>query len=132
LGNLDKEVEYPALETLEKTKLNYSDQWILSKLNSLIDQVTNFMDSYQYLEAGREIYTFFWNIFCDFYLELTKIRIYDDKKDKIIPISVLLYVLERSFRLLHPLMPFLTEKLWQSLPSSVKQSDALIVTVIVV
>ncbi|MHA1984360.1 MAG: valine--tRNA ligase, partial [Candidatus Hodarchaeales archaeon] len=128
LGNLDKNVEYPALEIVKKTKLEHSDQWILSKLNTLIDQVTNFMDNYKYLEAGREIYSFFWNIFCDFYLELTKIRIYDDNKDKITPTVVLLHVLEKSFRLLHPIMPFLTEKLWQALPSSVKDSEALIVT----
>jgi valyl-tRNA synthetase len=128
LGNLDENIEYPAMKTIDKSKLEHSDQWILSKLNNLTKQVTEFMDNYQYLEAGREINTFFWNVFCDFYLEFTKIRIYDNTKNKITPSSVLLFVLENSFRLLHPFMPFLTEKLWQALPSSVKELEALIVT----
>ena len=128
LGNLDKNTTYKPLKSIEMSKLEDSDIWILSKLYNLVKQITEYMDTYQYLEAGREINTFFWNIFCDFYLEFTKIRIYDDTKDKMTPSSVLLHVLETSFRLLHPFMPFITEKLWQSLPSTVKESEALIVS----
>ena len=114
------------LEEYDYSQLHYTDRWILSRLNRLITDVTTYMQDYDYLNAGREIKTFYWNEFCDWYLETTKIRIYGDHKSRIPAFVVLLHVLETSFRLLHPFMPHLTEALWQTLPESWKGVPALI------
>ena len=86
------------------------------------------MEKYDYLNVARELKNFYWEEYCDWYLEITKIRLYDENiKDKITPKVVLLYILENYLRLLHPIMPHLTEALWQNLPESVREGPALIV-----
>ncbi len=85
------------------------------------------MKEYDYLNAGREIKNFYWNSFCDWYLETTKIRIYSQTNSRTTALVVLLHVLERSLRLLHPFVPHLTEVLWQALPESCKNGPALII-----
>jgi valyl-tRNA synthetase len=93
------------------------DQWIVSRSNRLIGEVNRLMESYQFGEAGRQIQEFLWNEFCDWYIEICKVRLYgDDPAAKAAALKVLVYVLERSLRLLHPFMPFVTETLWQALP----------------
>jgi len=131
LGNLNDEsskVSLPGIDEYDLSQFYYTDRWILSRLNRLINDVTAHMEEYDYLNAGREIKTFYWNEFCDWYLETTKIRIYSDQESRIPALVVLLHVLETSFRLLHPFMPHMTEALWQTLPESWKGGPALIVT----
>ena len=106
-------------------KLEIADKWVLSKLNSLIAEVTENMESYELGVAIQKIYDFIWDIYCDWYIEMTKARLFaDDAERKHTATSVLVYVLDQVLRLLHPYMPFITEEIWQSIPH---QGDALIV-----
>ncbi len=110
----------PAME-----KLEIADKWVLSKLNTLIGEVTENMEKYELGVAIQKIYDFIWDIYCDWYIEMTKARLFADDADrKQTAISVLVYVLDQVLRLLHPFMPFITEEIWQSLPH---EGEALIV-----
>jgi len=93
--------------------LPVEDHWILSRLNRTIANVTSLMESFQFGEAQRQIYDFLWGEFCDWYIEIAKVRLRSE--EALSPIPVLVYVLETSLRLLHPYMPFITEELWQNL-----------------
>ena len=109
--SIDKN-ELPALSELET-----SDKWILSKLNSLIADVTENLDKYELGVAVQKIYDFIWDSYCDWYIELTKARLYgEDEAQKRSAQQVLLYVLDQILRLMHPFMPFITEEIWQALP----------------
>ncbi|MBQ2446577.1 MAG: valine--tRNA ligase [Oscillospiraceae bacterium] len=121
LMNLDlEENTLPALAELET-----ADKWILSKLNTLITDVTENMDKYEMGIAVQKIYDFIWDSYCDWYIELTKSRLYgEDEKSKLSAQKVLLYVLDQILRLMHPFMPFITEEIWQAIPH---QGEALIV-----
>ena len=102
----------PALE-----KLEIADKWVLSKLNTLIGEVTENMEKYELGVAIQKIYDFVWDIYCDWYIEMTKARLFADDADrKQTAIGVLVYVLDQILRLLHPYMPFITEEIWQSIP----------------
>ncbi|MFC1900216.1 valine--tRNA ligase [Chloroflexota bacterium] len=93
--------------------LPLEDRWILSRLNDTVSSVTRALESFQFSEAQKHIYEFLWNEYCDWYIELVKVRLRSD--DGISPVPVLVHVLETSLRLLHPFMPFITEELWQNL-----------------
>lgn len=98
-------------------KLGTADQWILTRLQETICQVTNYLEAYQLNEAGRMLYEFVWDDFCDWYIELAKMHLYgNDEEAKKTTQSVLCYVLDQILRLLHPMMPFVTEEIWQQLP----------------
>jgi valyl-tRNA synthetase len=99
-------------EAAANGKLKTEDRWILSRLNRTISDVTGLMDGYQFSEAQRQIHDFIWGDYCDWYIELAKIRLQANDNT---PLPVLLQVLEVSLRLLHPFMPFITEELWQHL-----------------
>ena len=104
-----------ALPSLEM--LTNADKWVLSKLNSLIADVTENMEKYELGVAIQKIYDFLWDTYCDWYIELTKVRLYsEDAQQKDTALKVLVYVLDQTLRLLHPFMPFITEEIWQSLP----------------
>lgn len=93
------------------------DRWIISRLNHLIEDVSYLMEAYQYGEAGRHIYEFLWGEYADWYIEIAKNRLYGaDPRAQATVRRVLVYVLDRTLRLLHPFMPFVTEALWQHLP----------------
>ena len=110
----------PALD-----KLEIADKWVLSKLNTLIAEVTENLEKYELGVAIQKVYDFVWDTYCDWYIELTKARLYaEDAERKQTAISVLVYVLDQMLRLLHPFMPFITEEIWQSIPHT---GDALIV-----
>ena len=104
------------LET-DVTKLPVEDRWILSRLNATIDSSIKLMQDFQFGEAQRQIYDFLWSEFCDWYIEIAKIRLKDPQA--ISPAPVLVHVLDNSLRLLHPFMPFITEEIWQILKSKV-------------
>ena len=107
------------------SKLEIADKWVLSKLNTLISEVTDNMESYELGVAIQKIYDFIWDIYCDWYIEMTKARLFAENADrKQTAISVLVYVLDQILRLLHPFMPFITEEIWQSIPH---EGQALIV-----
>ena len=116
----DAKNELPAL-----SKLEIADKWVLSKLNTLIAEVTENMEKYELGVAIQKIYDFVWDTYCDWYIELTKARLYsEDAERKQTAIAVLVYVLDQMLKLMHPFMPFITEEIWQSIPH---EGDALIV-----
>ena len=97
--------------------LEIEDKWVLSKLNTLIKEVTENMDAYELGVASAKVYDFIWDTYCDWYIELTKARLYgEDEKSKLAAQKVLVYVLDQFLRLLHPFMPFITEEIWQAIP----------------
>jgi valyl-tRNA synthetase len=105
--------------------LTIADKWVLSKLNSLIADVTENLEKYELGVAVQKVYDFLWDTYCDWYIELTKVRLYsEDAAQKNTALQVLVYVLDQTLRLLHPFMPFITEEIWQSLPVA---GDALII-----
>ena len=93
--------------------------------------MTNLMDDFQFGEALRQIHDFLWGEFCDWYIELAKIRLQPTAEEVVSPIPVLIHVLETSLRLLHPYMPFVTEELWQHLkkrlPADWQATDSIMV-----
>ena len=98
-------------------KLETEDKWILSKLNQVIKEVCDNMDSFELGIAAGKIYDFIWDSYCDWYIELTKPRLNgEDAAAKESAQRVLLYVLTEILKLLHPFMPFITEEIWQALP----------------
>ena len=110
----------PALDAL-----TIADKWVLSKLNRLIAEVTENLEKYELGVAVQKVYDFLWDTYCDWYIELTKARLYsEDAGQKQTALQVLVYVLDQTLRLLHPFMPFITEEIWQSLPH---EGEALIV-----
>ena len=112
-------------ELPEAEKLEIADKWVLSKLNTLIVEVTENLEKYELGVAVQKVYDFIWDTYCDWYIELTKARLYSEDSDrKQTALQVLVYVLDQILRLLHPFMPFITEEIWQSIPH---EGDALIV-----
>ena len=98
-------------------KLELEDKWILSKLNSVIPEITENMERYELGVAAQKVYDFIWDSYCDWYIELTKTRLQGgDEDSKIRAQQVLCYVLTQILKLLHPFMPFITEEIWQALP----------------
>ncbi|MFX0050462.1 MAG: valine--tRNA ligase [Candidatus Hermodarchaeota archaeon] len=129
LSNIQEKEKLPELNMIKKSELTFADRWILSRLNKLVKETTECFTNFNYLKAIRDIKIFYWNEFCDWYIEISKIRLYSNNdNEKIIPKVILLHILDTSFRLLHPVIPFLTEKLWQHLPEYNKESPALIVS----
>ena len=106
-------------------KLELEDKWILSKLNTLVREVTDNMEAFELGVASAKLYDFIWDDFCDWYIELTKARLNgDDEGAKRNAQNVLCYVLTETLKLLHPYMPFLTEEIWQALPRSERDAGA--------
>lgn len=98
-------------------KLGTVDQWILHRLNETIHDVSRLLDSFEFGEAGRILNNFIWDDFCDWYIELAKLYLYGNDADaKRTTQSVLVYVLDKILKLLHPYMPYITEEIWQHLP----------------
>ena len=89
------------------------DRWILSRLDTVIDDVNRSLANFELGEGQQRLYDFVWNDYCDWYIEMAKIRLRSDSEPS--PIKVLVYVLDTVLRLLHPFMPFITEEIWQTL-----------------
>ncbi|MCL0312364.1 valine--tRNA ligase [Apilactobacillus sp. TMW 2.2459] len=101
----------------DKSEWNLADRWILSKLNKTVSQVTDHFDKFNFGEAGRAMYDFIWNDFCDWYIEMSKETLNgSDQNAKENTRNVLAYVLDKILKLMHPIMPFVTEKIWLSMP----------------
>ncbi len=114
LMNLPEDREIPC--ELPKT-LTTEDKWVVSKYNTLIKEVCENIDKYELGLAVQKLYDFIWDIYCDWYIELAKIRLSgDDEAAADNARMVLVYVLGNTLKLLHPFMPFITEEIWQALP----------------
>ncbi|MDR5659392.1 valine--tRNA ligase [Serpentinicella sp. ANB-PHB4] len=114
LMNLDEEkIAYEDI----KDDLNTADQWILSRLNTVAKEVTDNMDKFELGLAAQKVYDFIWSEYCDWYIELTKSRLWGENvKEKQAAQYTLSYVLNNILKLLHPFMPFITEEIWQNIP----------------
>ena len=108
-------------------KLELEDKWVLSKLNTLIREVTENMDAYELGVASAKVYDFIWDTYCDWYIELTKDRMRSADTAENAQ-NVLCYVLIQVLRLLHPFMPFITEEIYQALPHMAGQEGGFIMT----
>lgn len=98
-------------------KRSVADDWILTRLNETIATVTDLSDRYEFGEVGRALYNFIWDDLCDWYIEMAKLPLQgEDEEAKQMTRSVLAYVFDNTLRLLHPMMPFITEEIWQNLP----------------
>jgi valyl-tRNA synthetase len=97
--------------------LSTADRWILHRLNETAREVTRLIDGYEFGETGRLLYNFIWDDLCDWYIEFAKLNLYgSDAAAKRTTQSVLAYVLDRTLRMIHPFMPFISEEIWQHLP----------------
>ena len=97
--------------------LSLEDKWILSKYNDVVAGVTQNINKYELGLAVSKLYDFIWDVFCDWYIEMAKIRLNSDDEDaKKTVKAVLVYVFSNTLKLLHPFMPFITEEIWQTLP----------------
>ncbi|WP_152391705.1 valine--tRNA ligase [Paenibacillus guangzhouensis] len=97
--------------------LSTADRWILHRLNETARDITRLMDSYEFGETGRLLYNFIWDDLCDWYIEFAKLSLYgEDAEAKRTTQSVLSYVLDRTQRMIHPFMPYISEEIWQHLP----------------
>ncbi len=112
-----KEEDSVLLEMPSENELAVEDKWILSTLNKLVKRVNENIENYEIGVALGEIYSFTWNTFCDWYIEMAKSRIFtDDEKQSVTAKRVLVKVLTDIVKLLHPYMPFITEEIYQALP----------------
>ena len=101
----------------DTAKFDLADGWIFDRLNHTVSEVIRLFDDYQFGEAGRELYNFIWNDFCDWYIEMAKVALNGaDTELKTRKQNNLIWILDQILRLLHPIMPFVTEKLWLSMP----------------
>ena len=100
---------------IDFSKLTIADKWILDKLNSVAKEVNEDIENYRIGETAHVLYDFFWNSYCDWYVEIAKIQLQDGNL-KLNTQRVLRYVLDMSLRLLHPIMPHITERVWQLIP----------------
>ena len=113
--------ELPAADKLER-----EDKWVLSKLNRLVKEATENLDSFEIGVASAKVYDFIWDTYCDWYIELTKTRLNGTDEDaKLTAQNVLCYVLVTLLKLLHPFMPFITEEIYQALPKCDGAEDIL-------
>ena len=112
------------VKNINDVELQIEDKWIISSLNDVIDEVSTNLNKYEIGIAAEKIYDFTWNVFCDWYIELVKPRLYgDDSILKESAISVLIYTLTNVIKLLHPFMPYITEEIYSYLPN---KNDMLI------
>lgn len=110
---------YPAKIKSSELRLNLWDKWILSRFAKTIKMAEKYLEKYNFSFACRILNNFFWNDYCDWYIEASKVRIYSAqilKNDKKTAFYILWYILEKYLKLLHPFMPFITEKIWQNIP----------------
>mgnify|MGYP001772657031 CR=1 FL=1 len=100
---------------ISKEELSLADRWILSRLNKLKERVIKALDEYEFDEYAQSIYNFFWHEFCDWYIEISKLYL-KEEGSKVRVQNILVKVLDEVMRLAHPVIPFITEEIWQNLP----------------
>ena len=111
------------LATWELARLTLPDRWILSRLSRVTNEVTRLIEAYNFGEAGRQLYDFFWSEFADWYIEIAKTRLYGaDPRAQATARRLLVFVLDQILTMLHPYIPFVTEAAWQHLPQDDSES----------
>jgi valyl-tRNA synthetase len=102
-----------------------SDRWIRSSLARTIDRVDEHQEKFRFSEVTRALYSFLWNDYCDWYVELAKPRLRGPAPERALAQEILVEVLEQALRLMHPVMPFITEAIWQALPRHAASGEAI-------
>jgi len=128
LMNLDHFNVEEMIEEYPPEEFSLPDRWIRGRLNQAIREVQKSLEDYKFNEASHALYQFIWHEFCDWYLELTKLYLYNEegKKRQSLTKRTLLEVLDSILRLLHPFMPFITEEIWQQLPQR-KENESIMI-----
>ena len=121
LGNLD------GFTPGEPRAVSQADAWIFSRLAKLSAEVTKDIETYQFGEMARELHAFFWNEFCDWYIEFSKASLREEGDARLQTQRNLVYVLDNALRLLHPAMPFVTEAIWENVPHAEGEAPALMI-----
>ena len=106
---------------LNRVPIHREDRWIISLLDRLTVDVNEALENFELGDAQQKLHDFFWNDFCDWYIEMAKVRVRSDGSDS--PIPMLVHVLECTLRLLHPFMPFITEEIWGNLMPYISDQD---------
>lgn len=121
-GKTPAQLGYPNL-----TQLEGCDRWIISRFNQIVKETETYLDNYGLGEAAKGLYEFIWGDFCDWYIELVKTRLWQDKDSasRKVAQQTLAYVLEGILKLLHPFMPHITEEIWHTLTQNSDDSLAL-------
>ncbi len=117
-ANLDENTDNLHFDQISAQQLELSDRWILSRLQDAIGDILHGLQHFRFNDSAKSLYSFVWGEFCDWYLELVKIRLYEksDVQASEIAKSVVLFVLDQILKLAHPFIPFITEEIWQTLP----------------
>ncbi len=117
VSNLNSSKQDVGATTMNLASMDLPDHWIISRHNRVIQEATRLIEDFNFGEAGRQLYDFFWNEFADWYIEIAKIRLKNgDARTQNTTRQVLVHVLDHTLRLLHPYIPFVTEAAWQHLP----------------
>lgn len=103
-------------DKIDIQKLDIGSRWILSRLSFAAEEIDHSLAEYRFNDAANSIYHFIWHELCDWYIEMVKPVLYDEAADRLPVKQCLLYILERTLRLLHPFMPYVTEEIWQNMP----------------
>jgi valyl-tRNA synthetase len=102
----------------ENANFSTADRWILSRLNRATKDVNEALEAFRFNDAALTVYKFIWNEYCDWYIELTKSKLFKPGEGRAVAQNVLIHVLDSALKLLHPFMPFITEEIWQKLPQN--------------
>lgn len=103
-------------DEIDLRKLDIGSRWILSRLSFTAGEIDQSLADYRFNDAANSIYQFIWHELCDWYIEMVKPVLYDEAADRLPVRQCLLYILEKTLRLLHPFMPYVTEEIWQNMP----------------
>jgi valyl-tRNA synthetase len=121
--NLDKVSAADAPTNGAERAYTAADRWILTRLNEVVATANRLLDGYQFGEAGRQIYDFFWGDFADWYVEMAKVQLAESGARAWLTLSVLRHVMDYCLRLLHPYIPFVSEETWQQMKRAFESAD---------
>ena len=119
---------YEGFERIEPRALTNADAWVFSRLGKLVRDVPSMLDQYLFADYSRALYSFFWNELCDWYIECCKAPMREEGPARQQVLSNLLFVLDAALRLLHPVMPFVTEFIWRQLPHTAEETSEMLIS----
>ena len=119
---------YEGFERIEPRALTNADAWVFSRLGKLVRDVPSMLDQYLFADYSRALYSFFWNELCDWYIECCKAPMREEGPARQQVLSNLLFVLDAALRLLHPVMPFVTEFIWRQLPHKAEETSEMLIS----
>jgi len=120
-------IEGALLREVPESEMDTADRWIVSMYQETVEKMNRMLAEYRLNDASSLIYEFFWHEFCDWYVEISKLKLYsDDENNRSHAASMLVKILEGCMRLLHPIMPFITEEIWQRIPVEKKYRSIMV------